>query len=198
MWWPDHDEDCHPVIQSQSHDIDTVLDYVQAFDVCVQAGGNVGLWPKILSEKFHAVYTFEPDSENFNCLVANVPESNVIKFNAALGEAPAFIQVGSPDAAHKNNCGAYQVLGQGIVPVMTIDSLDLNHCDLLYLDIEGYELFALEGAYETIRDYHPVISIEQKNLPLMYGLHKESATDWLIQTFDYEIAERIHRDIILI
>ena len=197
FYWPDSDNDCHPVILQQSADIKVVLDHVQAFDVCVQAGGNVGVWAKILAEKFHAVYTFEPDPENFSCLVRNVPEHNVVKFNAALGEGPAFIQVGAPDEAHRNNCGAYQVMGQGIYPVMTIDSLDLPACDLLYLDIEGYELFALQGAYKTIEKYHPVVSIEQKKLPLMYGCKIEEAANWLIKEFGYEVVERPHRDVVL-
>lgn len=197
LYWPDSDNDCHPVILKQSEDIEIVLPYVTNKKVCIQAGGNVGIWAKRLAKEFEAVYTFEPDPENFQCLVYNVSEPNVVKFQAALGEGPAFIKVGVPTQAHKNNCGAYQVLGQGIVPVMMIDSLDLPACDLLYLDIEGYELFALQGAYQTIEKYHPVISIEQKELPYMYGCEAEEAAHWLISEFGYEVVERPHRDIVL-
>jgi hypothetical protein len=38
--------------------------------------------------------------------------------------------------------------------------LKLDHCDLIQLDIEGYEMFALRGAKETIKKFHPLICIE--------------------------------------
>lgn len=197
FYWPDHDNE-HPVILNLAKDIQRVLHYVKNWDVCIQAGGNVGVWAKRLSPLFKAVYTWEPDPENFNCLVKNVPEANVIKFNCCLGLERGMVRVGSPNKAHDKNCGAYQVLGEGITPVMRIDDLSLPACDLLYLDIEGYELFAVQGAFKTIKKYHPVISIEQKKLPLNYGLHPEAAAEYLIKTFGYEVVERPHRDIVLV
>ena len=41
-----------------------------------------------------------------------------------------------------------------------IDDLNLTECDLIMLDVEGYELHALNGAIETIKKYGPVICIE--------------------------------------
>jgi hypothetical protein len=43
---------------------------------------------------------------------------------------------------------------------MRIDDMHLPSCDLIQLDIEGYELFALQGAQRTIEQYRPVIMIE--------------------------------------
>ena len=198
FWWPDHDKHCHPVVPSQLADLDNALKYVEHAGVCVQAGGNVGVWAKKLAGIFGAVYTFEPDPENFNCLAKNVPEHNVIKFNSALGNKHEMIRVGSSAKHEDFNCGAYQVLGEGITPTLRIDDLNLPALDLLYLDIEGYELFALQGADETIHKYRPVIALEQKPLPLMYGNEPDTATEYLVARHGYTVKERIHRDTILV
>ena len=197
FFWPDSDRDCHPVILDQVKDIENVMQYIETYGACVQAGGNVGVWARYLAPLFRVVYTFEPNHENFQCLNANITDHNVIKFQACLGEAPDLVNVGSPHRSEDLNCGAYQVIGKGNTPVMLIDSLGLKDCSLIYLDIEGYELFALKGAEKTIKDYKPVVSLEQKKLTNNYGCEIEAASDWLIEHHDYEVVERIHRDIIL-
>lgn len=197
FWWPDHDKDCHPVILHQSRDIEKVLTYVSDFSACIQAGGNVGVWAKTLAQKFGYVYTFEPDPENFECLVRNVPETNVVKLQAAVGVDRGLVVVKPPDEAHKNNCGAYQVFKNGFVPTLRIDDLALSSCGLIYLDVEGYELFALDGAIATIQQCRPVIAFEDKNLPMKYGVDLGEPEKFL-ETFGYEVAERIHRDVICV
>lgn len=197
FYWPEHDIHCHPVVPNQLNDLDFALKHVKKTEICIQAGGNVGIWPKKLSTIFDTVYTFEPDPENFNCLARNVPEHNVIKFNAGLGDKHQMIKVEAPIENEKNNCGAYQVTGKGNIPTFKIDDLNLDACDLIYLDIEGYEYFALEGAIRTISDYQPVIALEQKMLPIMYQDNPEAASEFLIKHFDYEVVERVHRDIVL-
>ena len=198
FYWPDHDKHAHPAVLAQLPDVERALSYVKEKGVCVQAGGNVGVWPKYLSKQFGVVYTFEPDPENFNCLTRNVQEHNVVKINSGLADEHKMITVKSPVPREDNNCGAYQTYEGGYVPTLRIDDLNLPGCDLIYLDIEGYELFALQGAEETIEKFHPVIALEQKPLPEMYGLHPDSATEYLVARHGYTVKERIHRDTILV
>lgn len=198
FWWPDVDVHCQQAVFSELHKLSLIYQYVQGSQVCVQAGGNVGVFPRELIKRFEVVYTFEPDPENFNCLVKNCPEPNIVKFMAGLGDHHEMIQVGAPDKAHEHNCGAYQILGEGIIPTLMIDDLDLPACDLIYLDIEGYEKFAVEGALETIACFEPVIVLEQKKLPIMYDLEPESATEYLVMNHGYEVMERPMRDIVLV
>ena len=198
FWWPDNDRDCHPAVLKEVYKIGLLDKYLKEKRVCVQAGGNVGVFPRELAKEFECVYTFEPHPENYECLEKNCPEENIIMKQAALGNNSDMIKVGSSRKDLDNNCGAYQVLGEGDIPTVMIDDLRLSSCDLIYLDIEGYELFALQGGYETIKEFHPVIVIENKILPLMYDVTPEQVTDFLINEFGYEVKEKVQRDVILI
>jgi len=46
------------------------------------------------------------------------------------------------------------------VPLMTVDSLALNACHFIKLDVEGMEIAALEGARATISRHAPLLYVE--------------------------------------
>lgn len=143
----------------QSHK-DKILKYVNNFDIVVQAGGNCGMYPRLLSDMFKVVYTFEPEPLNFFCLVNNCQKSNIIKLNAALGDKHSMIRV----LLHDNsNVGMHTVEENEtcFIPQLMIDDLHLFKCDLIMLDIEGYEIHALKGAEKTIKNFKPVIFCER-------------------------------------
>lgn len=185
---PTSDRECVAALKAESGDIDQVLEHCKARKVVVQAGGNIGLWPLLLASKFETVYTFEPDSQNFSCLAWNTREcENVVRLQAALGEAPKLVGMHrTPD-----NIGAHTVNGAGILPMMSIDQLCLPHCDLLYLDIEGYEPQTLLGARNTLARFHPVISIEDKGLA---DGEKRSEAFQMLQYMGYRKVLELHRD----
>lgn len=45
----------------------------------------------------------------------------------------------------------------------TIDSFGFEDVDLIKIDVEGSELFVLEGAVDTIRQYQPVVQVELRD-----------------------------------
>lgn len=151
------------------------LQFCKKFDVVVQAGGNCGLYPMLLSKYFSRVYTFEPDPLNFHCLVNNCQSSNIYKFNAALGETNKLVYLRNTD---KSNVGTHSIGGSGpaIIPTFTVDQLALDHCDLMQLDCEGYEPNVIAGAISTIDRFRPVISLETVN----------SELEMLIEPFGYK------------
>jgi hypothetical protein len=51
------------------------------------------------------------------------------------------------------------------IPMLAIDSLNLDACDLIQLDVEGYEQFAIQGARRTIEAHRPVIIAERFDGP---------------------------------
>jgi FkbM family methyltransferase len=162
--------------------------------VVVQAGGNVGILANSLSQHFGHVYTFEPDEDNFTCLDHNVVARNVTKRRAALG---ASTECGVSLEKLPANCGSHNVNGVGNIPVATIDGLDLGACDLIVLDVEGYELFALRGAERTIDKYRPTVILEDKGLSKRYGIAQGDAPGWLMEKFGYRVVKSTSRDVIL-
>ncbi|HQR40681.1 MAG TPA: FkbM family methyltransferase [Blastocatellia bacterium] len=175
VFWPRSDKTTWWVLQQEmATAIPALLDATPGRGVCVQAGGNAGLWPRALAAHFRAVYTFEPERELFECLVRNVP-GNVYPFRAGLGQRTAGAGISYCEA----NPGGTALSGEGDLRVMTVDSLGLEECDLLCLDIEGFELHALMGAWATIDRLSPVISVEIRGLSERYGVTGAQTRQWL-------------------
>lgn len=134
------------------------LKHVTNWDVCVQAGGCLGMYPRLLSKHFTNVYSFEPDALNFYVMGLNCQSDHIHRFQAAVGlSSGTFTGV---LRSHADNVGMHKTGGQGTVPIFAIDSLGLPECGLLALDIEGYEYFAVQGAMETIKRCSPVVTLE--------------------------------------
>jgi FkbM family methyltransferase len=163
---------------------------------CVQAGGNLGLFPKRLSEDFKRVFTFEPDPKLFTYCKHNAPEENIVHVCAALGKSYEPVALSgkrrdtSGRAAHE---GLTHVTGPGKIPQTTIDDLVIYDCDLIYLDIEGYELNALEGAVRTIDRSSPVIAVEVNGTGEHYGVKNEMLREWLHMR-GYRMVSRLNSD----
>ncbi|OAN68898.1 hypothetical protein A8B82_22900 [Sulfitobacter sp. EhC04] len=189
--WPDGDVHCRKVVFSSVIDMEPALRLTDGRAVAVQAGGNCGVWPAWLAERFERVFTFEPDQTNFDCLVQNVPE-NVTAYRAALGSKRGRVGM----CLDTRNIGAHFIDGKGSIPVKTIDSLKLKACDYLCLDVEGYEMPALIGSIQTINVHRPVIQIEDKGLSERYGYQRGEAIDWL-KMLGYRVRHRVARDVIL-
>lgn len=150
--------------------LDAVVARVPRRRVALQAGANLGIFPKRLAASFETVYTFEPSPALFPLVCRNAPEPNIIRFQAALGYHRQFVSVsqerrdGKPDP-HE---GITHVSGAGPIPTMRIDDLGLPVCDLVQLDLEGFELYALQGAVETLARCRPVLCVEiNKSLGFM-------------------------------
>ena len=163
-YWPKDDGDgniegntsCWTYMQDHPDTPQLISNYVPQKRVVVQAGGNCGFYVKQYAKLFEVVYTFEPEPVNFYCLNLNVTEHNVLKFQGCLGDEHYCVGLDKfmPDV------GSTYVSGEGSVPTFLIDDLNLSACDLIHLDIEGYELKALKGAVETIKKFKPVIAFE--------------------------------------
>ncbi len=192
--WPASDRRCAPDVFDRLGDLDAAYRHCRNFRVAVQAGGNCGVWPQAMASRFEKVHTFEPDLTNYECLCVNVTAGNVTKIGAALGECSGTVGM----ILRLDNVGAHQIDGTGSIPMVRLDDFELKICDLIYLDIEGYELPALRGAYETIGRCRPTIAVEDKGLSLKYGVDPGEVVNWVCNECDYRVAERIARDVIMV
>tara|TARA_R110000868_G_scaffold411243_1_gene702510 strand:- start:3639 stop:4289 length:651 start_codon:yes stop_codon:yes gene_type:complete len=190
--WPRGDQHTWDAVWHEVRsELPVLLSLVPKKGVVVQAGGNGGIWVRELAAHFGRVYTYEPDPINFRCLVHNCPFPNVVFTNGAVGDKTDFLKM-----RHINgNPGAAQVESGGIIPVHRIDNLGLDACDLLQLDIEGFEHEALRGAAQTIEMHRPVICLEMQKVDLaaQYGSSNAAIEGWLTER-GYRLERRMHMD----
>ena len=135
----------------------------------VEVGANIGAHTVALAQLVGAggsVLAFEPQRIVFQTLCANLALNhltNVDARHAAVGSAPGAIVVPPLDYRRANNFGGLE-LGthrQGeTVPVITLDSLGLERCALLKIDVEGMEQDVLAGAARTIERCRPAMYVE--------------------------------------
>ena len=197
--WPEEDYDAAAVIPSQRYDMDHAIRRCRRTEVVVQAGGNTGMWPHRMAGTFKSVHTFEPHPKLYQCLIYNTYGlGKVITYPYALGDKEGRAALDFPEG--QRNLGAVCLRpngGPGEVAIWTIDSLALCACDLIQLDIEGYEPLALLGAKETIAKYRPVLMLEDKNLSAKYGYPQGFWRDHPALP-GYKLADTINRDVVLV
>ena len=153
--------------QRELANVATVLELVSGRSAVVQAGACLGVFPAYLAERFEMVYTFEPAADLFGKMVRNAPAKNIVRFQAALGSRRGLVGTSRVRRDGKPNAheGITHIVDGGTVPTLLLDDLALPTVDLLYLDIEGRELAALQGATETLWRCRPVVAVEiNKNL----------------------------------
>jgi len=190
-YWPENDNTGWSAISGTWFQVDRVLTRFNNRKLCLQAGGNNGLYPVILSQHFDQVITFEPGPKMFECLMLNLElhdVKNVTAYQSALSDT---VEPLSLNVVTEDNLGASYMLSRNInqYPINTVDNiascriddLQLDACDFLFLDVEGYEQFALLSGIETIQKYKPVIMLELNNACTAYGYTNGEIEDWVLQ-----------------
>lgn len=198
FWVPDTEQQgIFDILNEWNQKGPSIVNALRHRRVAVQAGGYVGVFPQSLSKYFNEVVTFEPVPENWECLVKNTENvSNISRHNCALGNKQESVKI---KVAKPGNCGAIQLEAckDGEIQVSTLDSFELNNVDLLWLDVEGFEVKALLGARATIQKTKPVIVLENNGLIHEFPSDKEGSQDfrnWMKEEFNYTHVARLMRD----
>ena len=190
---PEKDEHCIQAVLAEVSDLGASLDLCQQFRTAIQAGGNVGVYPMAMAQKFERVYTVEPDAANYEALAINTAsQPRVVIRRAAFGQDHSKAAI---DQIYPDNIGAHQIKEGNEFDVLPIDSLGVTDCDLLQLDVEGSEHQAILGAIATIEASWPVITLELKGHGERYG-YTDDDTINLLADMGYKIADRVNRDVI--
>jgi FkbM family methyltransferase len=157
-------------IEMELDNIRAVLNTLPEGCVVVDGGANIGFVavPAALAvrAKGGVVHAFEPQRMLYNALCGTVALNsldNLLVHHRAVGAAPGVLSVPHINYSQRADFGMVTLSNQpgGIpVDVVTIDGIQFPRLDFLKLDIEGYEVPALQGARKTIEKHQPWCWIE--------------------------------------
>jgi FkbM family methyltransferase len=146
----------------------------------IDAGAYLGFHTAYMSRFFRTVWAFEPQTEIYRMLCANLLLNNccnVTAVNGALYDTQGFLRLGdnsrqetllplvggTVDYDRVGNAAAltFQSTDErdpAAVPAQTVDQLSLNDLAFIKVDTQGSDLRVLRGARATIQRCRPVIA----------------------------------------
>lgn len=162
--------------------------------VAVDVGAHIGLWARWLVKRFKFVHAFEPVNEHADLFAKNVPALNYNLHRVALGAGYGAVAI----KEYPENTGqAHIAAGEGDVTMLALDLYRLADVDLIKVDVEGYELEVLKGAEKTLREWRPIVVVEQRGCDEgNFGRKRDEALGWL-QALGMAPIDCIHHDWIL-
>lgn len=150
-------------------EVDLFNQLVRLEDVVVEVGSNIGVHTVVLSKLVGnkgVVYAFEPRRIVYQTLCANIALNSLENVQCrceAVGEIAGTIMVPELDYNKEDNFGAGS-LGKfkegDVVPMITVDEINLSQCSFLKVDADGNELEVLRGAEKTILQHRPILFME--------------------------------------
>ncbi|WP_162302429.1 FkbM family methyltransferase [Tabrizicola thermarum] len=165
-------------------EVDSILSFVRPGDHVLDLGANIGFHTLALARTVGPsgqVTSVEPQRFCFQLLCANVTANQLTTVNcirAAVGDAPGLCGVPRLDPTGRHNAGATRVSldpatdpETDTVPLITVDSLAPERCDLIKVDTEGFEDRVVAGARHTLKTLRPVLYIEVHDREKLRRLH---------------------------
>ena len=137
----------------------------------VEVGANIGTHSVPLARACAPgpLYLFEPQQRVFQILCANLALNgveNAIAYPEACAAAEGYVVVPTIDYAQVGNFGGVSVKpdGGGVDGLRTraiaLDDLELAACQVMKIDVEGFEAEVLRGAERTIARCRPSLYVE--------------------------------------
>lgn len=167
-------------------------------DTVVDVGAFIGDHTVAYSHavgKTGKVFAYEPNPLAFKCLVHNTSGmSNVFGFCHALGANAGIVTMTDLPNAASNYVDGIGIRSINVWPLDKDLPLFLQ-CDLIKIDVEGYELNVLKGAEKLIEKFHPKLVVEINEIALQrQNTTKEDVVGWVVRHgYDVSILHR-HKD----
>lgn len=170
----------------------TFKNHINKGDTVLDIGANIGFHTLYFSElvgNTGKVIAFEPILSTFSVLTTNVKLNdfeNIILKNIALGDENKILEIYVDN--NNQNPGENNLFTKGntLIDCKKGDDILANvKVDFIKIDVEGYELFALKGLFNTLQNHRPKIVFEyDKNYQLKNNEKATVLFDYLSQ-FDY-------------
>jgi FkbM family methyltransferase len=188
--------------------------YWEKAEVILDIGAHIGSHSFLYSffNKDAKIYTFEPQFEIYKVLCENMQtRTNVTCVNTCVGHTICTTNMSKYTHFGENvdmavcygdgptmNLGGMSLGANGEkVEMITIDSLNLNRCDYVKIDVEGAESLVLMGARETFTKYKPIIcfeytpSLDIEKIAKLFGMDKLPDPFDLLREFGYTEFQQI-------
>jgi FkbM family methyltransferase len=163
-------------------------------------GANIGMYSLNLCRKAKAVFAFEATKRTYDKLNKTI-EGNGIKnihlsFNAVddkddkevsifFGDGASGTENNGANSMHKGREEANKV--RTIRLDTYIEREGISNIDIIKIDIEGNELYALRGGIESIKKFRPIIFCEiNPRLNVQAGYSAKELWDFIIKELRYE------------
>ena len=165
-------------IESELANIFAIVDTLPADAVIVDGGANIGFFTVPVAQRTQGrgtrIVAFEPQRQLFQALGGSLALNgydHVYLHNCGLGAEPGIAQMPSVNYGEVQDFGTVALSDQTtvdedgwmadrVVDVTSIDTMLLPRLDFFKLDVEGYEVPALSGALNTIKQHRPWIWVE--------------------------------------
>lgn len=175
-------------------EVEVFRKYIKPGDLVLDIGANIGAHTVVLSQLVGdtgLVLAFEPERYNYYTLCGNLAINNIkntIAVQQALSNTGGYLDVPYFDP-RIDNFGCleldrdYSKLPHYSVPCITIDSLKLEKCNFVKMDVEGMELTVLQGSITLIKKHKPVLYMEDDREDKSKDLRH------FVSTLEYKIQE---------
>jgi FkbM family methyltransferase len=165
-------------IESELNNIFAIVDTLPADAVIVDGGANIGFFTVPVAHRTQGrgtrIISFEPQRQLFQALGGSLAINgyrHVYLHNCGLGAEPGIAELPAVDYSMAQDFGTVSLsdattvaedgwMNDRVVDITSIDAMALPRLDFFKLDVEGYEIPALTGALNTIKQYRPWIWVE--------------------------------------
>lgn len=171
-------------------EINLLEHFLKRGDTVIDIGANIGTHTVAFANfvgETGTVLAFEPQRLAFQMLCGNIAINcltNVRCMQQAVGDAPGQTNAPIVNPHEQHNFGAVSLTNNHrsgeVVDLVSIDSLNLNACNLIKIDVEGMEPGVIKGARETIEKFRPMLFVENNTID------KASATNAAIHELGYD------------
>jgi len=153
-------------------DTPTIRKLVSGSRTVLDIGGNVGQMAMLFAQYAKKVYTFEPIPEKAERIVKQIElndlEAKVFVHRIALSSTPGMIKFELPTIENEG-IGSTVIRGLKNARIVEVEADTLDHfvtthtltdIDFIKMDIEGGELYALQGMKDVLSTSKPIVILE--------------------------------------
>ena len=139
-------------------------------EILIDIGANIGFYSILLSEYFKIIKSYEPNLRNFHVLNKNIKKNNLQKkvqtFNYGLSNKKQILKGTSMTKGELFQTSGFflseqNVEGEDVFVNIGDEVLNFNGEILtIKIDVEGHELFVLQGMKKVLENNYCIIQIE--------------------------------------